>query len=120
MTILIPSSTVVPTSTSVVPPLFTVFADKDGAAMELGVLEFTDGTGSFSWLLVDNDTAAFGATIISFENISLEVVSTWDKKIFVRLKCFHSMAQDAFRFNPEHLPCQHFQQHACDPSSPAS
>ena len=52
--------------------LFTVFADKYGTTVELGVLEFADGAGGFLGFLVDDDATAFGAAVVSFENIGLK------------------------------------------------
>jgi hypothetical protein len=67
MAILVPSATFVVSTTMVVSSsLLTVLADKNGATMELGVLEFTNGTGSFGWFLVDDNATALGTTIVAF------------------------------------------------------
>ena len=39
--------------------------------MELSVLEFTDGAGSFGAFLVEDDGAAFRSAVISFEDVCL-------------------------------------------------
>ena len=59
------------TAAVVTSPLFTILANKDRTAIELSVLEFANGTSSFVWLLVENNTASFGTIIIRFENIGL-------------------------------------------------
>jgi hypothetical protein len=60
--------TVVGTSAS----LLAILTDKDRTSVEFRVLEFTDGTLGFMGLLVENDSAAFGAAIASFEDVGLK------------------------------------------------
>ena len=50
--------------------LFIVLVDKNGVTMELSVLEFTNGKSGFRWLLVDDNAATLGRTIVVFENVS--------------------------------------------------
>jgi hypothetical protein len=66
------TSTVVSSSSVVTTSSFAVLANKDGTAVKLSVLEFADGTGCFSWLLVDDNSAAFGAPVVSLENVGLD------------------------------------------------
>jgi hypothetical protein len=76
VTVLVPAtsstSTVVSSSSVVTTSALTVLANKDGTAMKLSVLEFADGTGCFGWLLVDDNAAAFGASVVSLENVGLD------------------------------------------------
>ena len=65
------SSAVVSSSPVVSPALLAVFADEDGTAVELGVLELADGAGGFGRFLVDDDAAAFGAAVVSLEHVGL-------------------------------------------------
>ncbi len=54
-----------------VPALFAILADEDGTSVELGVLEFADGAGGFLGFLVEDDSAAFRASVVSLEDIGL-------------------------------------------------
>ena len=72
VTVVVSTSASTMESSPVVSALFAVFTDKDGTSVKLGVLELTDGTGSFGGLLVDDDTAALGASVVSLENIGLD------------------------------------------------
>ena len=53
--------------------LLTIFTDQDASAIELGVLEFANGTRCFMCLLVEYNAAPLGASIFRFENVRLEI-----------------------------------------------
>lgn len=67
-----PTAAVTVVGTSASATLLAILTDKDGTSVEFRVLEFTDGTLGFVGLLVENDSAAFGAAIASFEDVGLK------------------------------------------------
>mmetsp|Transcript_4587 Transcript_4587/g.10177 ORF Transcript_4587/g.10177 Transcript_4587/m.10177 type:complete len:423 (+) Transcript_4587:375-1643(+) len=71
-----PTAAVTVVGTSASATLLAILTDKDGTSVEFRVLEFTDGTLGFMGLLVENDSAAFGAAIASFEDVGLVNVTS--------------------------------------------
>jgi len=59
-------------TTTATATLLAIFTDQYASAIELGVLELTNGTRCFMCLLVEDNAAALGASIFRFENVRLE------------------------------------------------
>jgi hypothetical protein len=51
---------------------FTILTNKDWTTIQFRILEFTNGTLGFFGALVDDDSAAFGSTVVALENVGLE------------------------------------------------
>mmetsp|Transcript_12548 Transcript_12548/g.26541 ORF Transcript_12548/g.26541 Transcript_12548/m.26541 type:complete len:506 (-) Transcript_12548:216-1733(-) len=75
MVVVVASVVVVVVVSVSVSALLAVFANEDGTSIELSVLKFADGARGFLGFLVEDNSAAFGAAVVSLENVGLVNVS---------------------------------------------
>mmetsp|Transcript_27540 Transcript_27540/g.58092 ORF Transcript_27540/g.58092 Transcript_27540/m.58092 type:complete len:459 (+) Transcript_27540:743-2119(+) len=75
MVVVVASVVVVVVVAVSVSALLAVFANEDGTSIELSVLKFADGARGFLGFLVEDNSAAFGAAVVSLENVGLVNVS---------------------------------------------
>mmetsp|Transcript_27243 Transcript_27243/g.44235 ORF Transcript_27243/g.44235 Transcript_27243/m.44235 type:complete len:268 (+) Transcript_27243:266-1069(+) len=54
---------------------FTILTNKDWPAVQFRILQFTNGTLSFFGVLVDDNSTAFGSSVVALENVSLVNIS---------------------------------------------